>query len=313
MGDFQSQQKVSRPQTKRARPTTSTRPPNWPISCKKSIILMLLTSKTIFNAILKVPHSFCQPQHFSRRFSLIAYSALPPPNSTRHCSAVVNFKMSHKQKSITSFFAPKAPLSSTSSSSDTGGNSANLPTETKSPIKKKELLDEKKPVHNSPLREPNRIQNESEVSLDSPIKKTKKQRKRIESSSEEEENGSPKQESPQKSKNVGTKRKSSPSLSGSKPSKKTKDEEETIEVSPKSPKSPETDSGKKKRRSQKEKDALPKKTSKSVKKEEEDNTEPMDVEKTDTEKKSTKVKLPGKKGKKKAEKEELVDELKALE
>ena len=53
--------------------------------------------------------------------------------------------------------------------------------------------DEKKPVHNSPLREPNRIQNESEVSLDSPIKKTKKQRKRIESSSEEEENGSPKQ------------------------------------------------------------------------------------------------------------------------
>ena len=50
--------------------------------------------------------------------------------------------------------------------------------------------DEKKPVHNSPLRP---IQNESEVSLDSPIKQTKKQRKRIESSSEEEENGSPKQ------------------------------------------------------------------------------------------------------------------------
>merc|ERR1712083_761687 len=309
MGDFQSQQKVSRPQTKRARPTTSTRPPNWPISCKKSIILMLLTSRTIFNAILKVPHSFCQTQHFSRRFSLIAYSALPPPNSTRHCSVVVNFKMSQKQKSITSFFAPKATLSSKSSSSDTSGNSANLPTETKSPIKKKELLsDEKKPVHNSPLRP---IQNESEVSLDSPIKQTKKQRKRIESSSEEEENGSPKRESPQKPKNVGTKRKSSPSLSGSKPSKKTKDEEKTIEVSPKSPKSPETDSGKKKRRKKKKKKKKKKKTSKSVKKEE-DNTEPMDVEKTDTETKSTKVKLPGKKGKKKAEKEELVDELKAL-
>ena len=53
--------------------------------------------------------------------------------------------------------------------------------------------DAKKPVQNSPLREPNRIQNESELSLDSPVKKTKKQRKRIESSSEEEENGSPKQ------------------------------------------------------------------------------------------------------------------------
>merc|ERR1712223_2127980 len=123
---------------------------------------MLLTSRTIFNAILKVPNSFCQSQHFSRRFSLIAYSALPPPNSTRHCSAVVNFKMSQKQKSITSFFAPKAPLSSTTSvsSSDTGGISANSPTETKSPTKNKELLSDTKPAQNSPLREPNRIQKE---------------------------------------------------------------------------------------------------------------------------------------------------------
>merc|ERR1711997_1160658 len=152
MGTLQSQQKVSRPQTKRARPTTSTWPPKRPDSYTKSIILMLQTSRTIFNAILKVPISVCQSQHFSRRFSLIAYTTLPPPNSTRHCSVVVNFKMSQKQKSITSFFAPKATLSSKSSSSDTDGNSANLPTETKSPIKKKELLDEKKPVHNSPLR-----------------------------------------------------------------------------------------------------------------------------------------------------------------
>ena len=51
--------------------------------------------------------------------------------------------------------------------------------------------EDSKKVQNSPLREPNQIKDEPEVSLDSPIKQTKKARKRIESSSDEE-NGSPK-------------------------------------------------------------------------------------------------------------------------
>ena len=51
--------------------------------------------------------------------------------------------------------------------------------------------EDKKKAQNSPLRETNQIKDEPELSLDSPIKKTKKARKRIESSSDEE-NGSPK-------------------------------------------------------------------------------------------------------------------------
>merc|ERR1712080_775910 len=102
-------------------------------------------------------------------------------------------------------------------------------TASKTPTKNKEqkniISEDKKQVQNSPLREPNRIKDEDELSLDSPIEQTKKARKRIESSSEEE-NGSPKKESPEKTKTTGTKRKSSPSLSASKSSKKTKDEKE---------------------------------------------------------------------------------------
>jgi len=139
------------------------------------------------------------------------------------------------QKSITSFFVRKAPLS-TSSTSD-GDSSKNSPSpvkKVKSPIEKKEktpkekkektpkekkvktpiekkvktpfekkdqksiISEEKAQVQSSPLREANQIQDDNEASLDSPIKKTKvTARKRIESSSDEE-NGSPKKESPEK-------------------------------------------------------------------------------------------------------------------
>ena len=117
-------------------------------------------------------------------------------------------------------------------------------------------------MQNSPLKEPNRI--EDEESIDSPIKQTSKRktsgaRRRIESSSEEE-NGSPVKESPPKVKvptSKGKKRKSSPS-SLEKQTKKAKEEETEIKTEEKEVTTPEVNS--KKRRSQKEKDALPKKS-----------------------------------------------------
>ena len=117
-------------------------------------------------------------------------------------------------------------------------------------------------MQNSPLKEPNRI--EDEESIDSPIKQTSKRktsgaRRRIESSSEEE-NGSPVKESPPKVKvptSKGKKRKSSPS-SLEKQTKKAKEEETEIKAEEKEVTTPEVNS--KKRRSQQEKDALPKKS-----------------------------------------------------
>ena len=117
-------------------------------------------------------------------------------------------------------------------------------------------------MQNSPLKEPNRI--EDEESIDSPIKQTSKRktsgaRRRIESSSEEE-NGSPVKESPPKVKvptSKGKKRKSSPS-SLEKQTKKAKEEETEIKTEEKEVTTPEVNS--KKRRSQQEKDALPKKS-----------------------------------------------------
>ena len=117
-------------------------------------------------------------------------------------------------------------------------------------------------MQNSPLKEPNRI--EDEESIDSPIKQTFKRktsgaRRRIESSSEEE-NGSPVKESPPKVKvptSKGKKRKSSPS-SLEKQTKKPKEEETEIKAEEKEVTTPEVNS--KKRRSQQEKDALPKKS-----------------------------------------------------
>merc|ERR1711874_774365 len=154
---------------------------------------MLSISRRVFNVICREKISCFQPWKFSRRISLIATSSagLAPPNSTKHhCSSVLIFKMS--QKSITSFFTRKAPVYTTavSSSDGDGGNIAKPTTASKTPTKNKEqknIIDEdKKQVQNSPLREPNRIKDENELSLDSPIKQTKKARKRIESSSEGE-------------------------------------------------------------------------------------------------------------------------------
>merc|ERR1711956_99933 len=149
---------------------------------------------------------------------------LAPPNSTRHCSKLLqNYKMS--QKSITSFFVRKAPLSTSSTSDGDGSKNSPSPVKkVKSPIEKKEktpkekkvktpiekkvktpfekkdqksiISEEKAQVQSSPLREANQIQDDNEASLDSPIKKTKvTARKRIESSSDEE-NGSPKKRIP---------------------------------------------------------------------------------------------------------------------
>merc|ERR1711935_316351 len=163
---------------------------------------------------------------------------LAPPNSTRHCSTLLqNYKMS--QKSITSFFVRKAPLSTSSTSDGDGSKNSPSPVKkVKSPIEKKEktpkekkvktpvekkvktpfekkdqksiISEEKAQVQSSPLREANQIQDDNEASLDSPIKKTKvTARKRIEPSSDEE-NGSPKKESPEKPKTAAKKRKSSP-------------------------------------------------------------------------------------------------------
>merc|ERR1712088_928330 len=94
------------------------------------------------------------------------------------------------QKSILAFFGKSV---STSSDNET-------PTK---PLNKEKTKASSPVVHNSPLKEPNR--NQDEDSLDSPIKTTKKRSsiaKRLDSSSDEEpENGSPeppKQESPKK-------------------------------------------------------------------------------------------------------------------
>merc|ERR1712141_299025 len=114
-------------------------------------------------------------------------------------------KMAQKsQKSILAFFGKSV---STSSDNET-------PTK---PLNKEETKASSPVVHNSPLKEPNR--NQEEDSLDSPIKTTKKRSsiaKRLDSSSDEEpENGSP--EPPKKE----SKRKSSPS-SNEKKAKKPK-------------------------------------------------------------------------------------------
>ena len=150
-------------------------------------------------------------------------------------------------------------------------------------------------VQNSPLKEPNRIV-EDEESIDSPIKKTTKvktsgARRRIESSSEEE-NGSPVKESPPKVKvkaaaSKGKKRKSSPSSSEkTKSTKKAKEEdEEKLELESELEGLKEeaadleipTQSRSNKRRSQQEKDALPKK-SKSATKNEAKNDETIEAE-----------------------------------
>ena len=145
------------------------------------------------------------------------------------------------------------------------------------------------------MKEPNRIV-EDEESIDSPIKKTTKvktsgARRRIESSSEEE-NGSPVKESPPKVKvkaaaSKGKKRKSSPSSSEkTKSTKKAKEEdEEKLELESELEGLKEeaadleipTQSRSNKRRSQQEKDALPKK-SKSATKNEAKNDETIEAE-----------------------------------
>merc|ERR1712161_38197 len=88
---------------------------------------------------------------FSRRISLIAFTSadLAPPNSTRHCSTLVqNYKMS--QKSITSFFVRKAPLSTSSTSDGDGSKNSPSPVKKeKSPIEKKEKTPKEKKEKNS--------------------------------------------------------------------------------------------------------------------------------------------------------------------
>merc|ERR1739838_1059768 len=269
---------------------------------------MFSISRRVFSVFNLTKLSCFQHPQFSRRISLIATVNLAPPNSTKHyCSTILVSKMS--QKSITSFFTRKAPVSTTAVTESSDGDGENIV----KPVKP--TSEEKKKVQNSPLREPNQIKeaikDEPESSLDSPIKKTKKARKRIESSSDEE-NGSPKKESPEKTKTTAKKRKSSPSLSESKVSKKTKDEKEETEIKSEkeeteitksteeteTAKSDSSGEKKKQRRSQQEKDALPKKkASKAVKIEEPENvTEPMEVENEDAE--TPKVKVTSKKTKK---------------
>merc|ERR1712029_85978 len=165
---------------------------------------MFSISRTIVNVICRENLLCSQQRQFSRRISLIVTSSacLAPPNSTKHyISTILISKMS--QKSITSFFTRKAPVSTTTTSDGDGGNDTKSTNTAKTPTKNKEqkniIHEDSKKVQNSPLREPNQIKDEPDVSLDSPIKQTKKARKRIESSSDEE-NGSPKKESPEKTK-----------------------------------------------------------------------------------------------------------------
>jgi len=194
---------------------------------------MFSISRRIFSGFNLTKLSCFQHRQFSRRISLIATVNLAPPNSTKHyCSTILVSKMS--QKSITSFFTRKAPVSTTAVTESSDGDGGNIAkpttaekkkaspkttkkaspktaakTPTKSKEQKKIISEEKKKVQNSPLREPNQIKDEPELSLDSPIKKTKKARKRIESSSDEE-NGSPKKESPEKPKTTAKKTKKQP-------------------------------------------------------------------------------------------------------
>merc|ERR1711981_243135 len=131
------------------------------------------------------------------------------------------------QKSILAFFGKSV---STSSDNET-------PTK---PLNKEETKASSPVVHNSPLKEPNR--NQDEDSLDSPIKTTKKRSsiaKRLDSSSDEEpENGSPeppKQESPKKkaAPKKASKRKSSPSSNDKKTkNQKEQDKKEEVKQSP---------------------------------------------------------------------------------
>merc|ERR1712029_1078337 len=165
---------------------------------------MSVISRSFLNVIAKEQLlCFRQPlfSPISRRISLIVSTSadLAPPNSTRHCSTLVNFKMS--QKSITSFFTKKSPLSTSSTSDgDASKNSPSPVKKVKTPIKNKEqddlIKEEKSQAQNSPLRETN----QDEATLDSPIKKVKTTaRKRIASSSDEE-NGSPKKRLPRETK-----------------------------------------------------------------------------------------------------------------
>jgi len=128
------------------------------------------------------------------------------------------------QKSITSFFMKK----------DVSSSNNETPTK---PQNKEETKASAVP-RSSPLKEPNRHEEDSN-SIDSPIKVTKKAKKKRLDSSSEEENGSPKsikKESPQKSEpKKGAKRKSSPTAatSNEKKAKKTKNIEEKVKPSPK--------------------------------------------------------------------------------
>ena len=204
------------------------------------------------------------------------------------------------------------------------------------------VLCRKPEVQSSPLKEPNRIV-EDEESIDSPIKKVSKTKKtsgarrRIESSSEEE-NGSPVKESPPppeaKAKaSKGKKRKSSPSsLEKTKSTKKAKEEslseeeienekseeeenenekseleleleglkEEATEANVEVKEEVISESRRNKRRSQQEKDALPKKSKSATKKEAKNET--AEAEKATTtegkpKQKSAKKKSPPKKEK----------------
>merc|ERR1712113_39112 len=190
-------------------------------------------------------------------------------------------------------------ITSSSTSSSDGQSVANPVAKNKEESAVKLKVETKPEVQNSPLKEPNRIV-EDEESIDSPIKKTTKvktsgARRRIESSSEEE-NGSPVKESPPKVKvkaaaSKGKKRKSSPSSSEkTKSTKKAKEEdEEKLELESELEGLKEeaadleipTQSRSNKRRSQQEKDALPKK-SKSVTKNEAKNDETIEAEKAKT-------------------------------
>ena len=192
------------------------------------------------------------------------------------------------------------------------------------------VLCRKPEVQSSPLKEPNRIV-EDEESIDSPIKKVSKTKKtsgarrRIESSSEEE-NGSPVKESPpppEAKASKGKKRKSSPSsLEKTKSTKKAKEEssseeeienekseleleleglkEEATEANVEVKEEVISESRRNKRRSQQEKDALPKKSKSATKKEAKNET--AEAEKATTtegkpKQKSAKKKSPPKKEK----------------
>merc|ERR1739838_948005 len=207
---------------------------------------MFSISRRIFIGFNLTKLSYFQHPKFSRRISLIATVNLAPPNSTKHyCSTILVSKMS--QKSITSFFTRKAPVSTTAVTESSDGDGENIVKPVKPTTAEKKKASPKTTKKASP-----------KTAAKAPTK-TKKARKRIESSSDEE-NGSPKKESPEKTKTTAKKRKSSPSLSASKVSKKTKDEKEETEIKSEkeeteTAKSDSSGEKKKQRRSQQERDA----------------------------------------------------------